>query len=116
MWLEVFEACMTTNSYLAKLWTENVEETKAIVFIVTRHKQIEMALQYFDEKCQPLRQVIENVTFGVCSGDEGSVSDNKPQKWDGRLLNENESRKQSSDSLHLDLSSNCINGNNHLKD
>lgn len=71
MWLEVFEACMTTNSYLAKSWTENVEETKTNVFIVTRHKQIEMALQYFDEKCQPLRQVIENVTFGVCSGDEG---------------------------------------------
>lgn len=57
---------MTTNSYLAKLWTENVEETKASVFIVTRHKQIEMALQYFDENCQPLRQVIENVTFFWC--------------------------------------------------
>lgn len=53
--------------------------------------------------------------FGVCSGDdEGSVSNNKSQNWDGRLSNENESRKQSSDSLHLDLSSNCINGNNHL--
>ena len=116
MWLKIFEACITTNSYPAELQTEAEEKKTCFSTVTTRHQQIKMALRYFSKKYQPLHQIIEKVAFCGFSREGKLVYDNKHKTLGDNFSGENERKKMSDfphlDYLHMDLSSNINGGGN----